>query len=525
MDVVTPQTLAVTTALLHQAFQQQAVTTERLQTMGEYLWQISRPLLLANHTPNQQIIGLNTQAYPSLYWELLHHPRLGFVAQHPDYTLYHQWVSTQIPPKHPLPLRILLFTIQLEKDVQSSLEVETEQQRIYTVLQPFIQQGIVQLQLPDDGRFSTLAQLLAQPWHLVILSGHAILTETADTQFLFEANTLTARKDIENPDAIEIVPAQQLLDVLKNATIECLVLATCHSASLAATLHPFIPHVIGMRDKVLDRASHIFLQVFCSCLLQVARVDMAVQKARIAMAQPLLTSSETWSNAHCKPIADPSCGQWSLPTLYSQNPLRPLLAPTTSAISLSVQTVTTPVLPFLIGRRQALRELMDLLQQQHHVWLTGTTGAGKTTIAQRLIWQLQQQGYVIITQLSTLPSHVTVPTLLYLDDLKRETLSIEQQQQINALPCACLLVSRRFFDSELISHHYPLSSPSFLDFSRYCRYLRLPHTSVQLRLIYHGLQGNFAAVQLFQNLPPTNNREQFQQQLQMAKRFLRGRGI
>lgn len=501
--------LVTAIALLHKAFQQQTVTELQLQQVGTSLWPVCRPLLLASHTPMQRIICLNTQAYPNLYWESLWHPVLHFLAKHPDYTFYHQWVNTQISSKQPFPLRILLFTIQSEKELQTTLEIETEQQVLYTVLQPFIQQGLVTLQMPDDGRFSTFTQLLEQAWHLVILSGHAVLSEQADIHFLFETTE----------GQTTVIPTTQLMRYLQNARIECLVLAVCHSAQLAADLHPYIPHVVGMRDKVLDRASHVFIQHFCQHLLQQQRVDIAVQQARIAMTQ-LLAPEETWSNAQLKTIVDPSQGQWSLPTLYSQNPLRTLTA-TVSATDLTPVQATPP--PFLIGQRLVLRQLMTLLQQtKAMVWLTGEAGTGKTTIARRICWQLQQQGYDIFYSFDALPLTSTRPYLLYLEVITTETLPNIQQCLVN-LNGACLFVSRQFFDSELPMVKYALPAPHFTDFLRYSRYLKLPHTQVQLRLIYHLFKGNFTVVQLFQNLPFTTDKALFHQQLAIAKRFLRGK--
>ena len=87
--------------------------------------------------------------------------------------------APNFPPLEKGPLRVLLFT-SLPDDVDpenSRLDVEEEQVQVQEALNPWIAEGLVQLEMPEDGRFSTLKELLKtfQP-HLVFLSGHGKFT-------------------------------------------------------------------------------------------------------------------------------------------------------------------------------------------------------------------------------------------------------------------------------------------------------------------------------------------------------------
>ena len=48
-----------------------------------------------------------------------------------------------------------------------------------------------------------------------------------------------------------------------------------------------IPHVIGMRESILDCAGIQFSRAFCDQIAQQARVDIALQAARKAINRPL----------------------------------------------------------------------------------------------------------------------------------------------------------------------------------------------------------------------------------------------
>ena len=117
-------------------------------------------------------------------------------------------------PDEPGPLRVLIFTT-LPEDGEAEtgrLDVEEEQAQLLEALTPWLLEGLVVLEMPDDGRFRTLQTLLQkfQP-HLLFFSGHGKFVESPfrDAQpyatLLFESET--GGSDVVHEDQI----AQALL--------------------------------------------------------------------------------------------------------------------------------------------------------------------------------------------------------------------------------------------------------------------------------------------------------------------------
>lgn len=75
------------------------------------------------------------------------------------------------------PLKVLLFT-SLPDDLhpeKGRLDVETEQANVLEAFDPYIKDGWVHLEAPDDGTFATFQSLLQTgTFHLVFLSGHGV---------------------------------------------------------------------------------------------------------------------------------------------------------------------------------------------------------------------------------------------------------------------------------------------------------------------------------------------------------------
>jgi hypothetical protein len=177
---------------LSQHYHAHRVTEAALKTIGAALWQVLD--VDASLPPQALMIECHDNAIESLPWECLYHPELGFLGKHPDYTLSRRVRgNTAQPPKGPL--KILLFTAQPEKTSyqRARLDIEIEQQQVYSALVPFISAGWVRFYAPDDGRFSTFVELLhKKPWHLVILSGHGFVPKTTDA--LTQSDSLGEQK-------------------------------------------------------------------------------------------------------------------------------------------------------------------------------------------------------------------------------------------------------------------------------------------------------------------------------------------
>jgi len=394
---------------LSRHFQAFGVLEADLTAIGSALWQV---LDIDATLPSQALmIECHNNAIDSLPWECLYHSQLGFVGKHSHYTLsrriigHHKKVA---PAKGPL--KILLLTAQPEKIVnkRARLDIEIEQHWVGSTLEPFISAGQVQFYAPNDGRLSTLVQLLhSQPWQVVILSGHGVVhsanvstTEAGDepTQsafFLFESDEGEG----------EWVAADTLASVFNGTSVQCVVVAACQSAKglmMPIARASGVPHVVGMREPLIDRAGTVFVQTLCVALAQRDRIDVAVQKGRIAMTQ-LLASNEVWRDAALGVSHSETAvvGQWCLPMLLSYDLTLPIVdwhfCPKPRPPSRVGSQIALPKL--FMGRRQELRTLGEGFGSGKipRLLIRGAGGVGKTALAGRLAMTLvAEKGYRLL---------------------------------------------------------------------------------------------------------------------------------
>jgi hypothetical protein len=195
-----PELRRLSNALALHYAHNELVTDAMLRAIGEALWRSldleTSFAALSTHVGRQilpLVIESDTPAIQRLPWETLCHPQQGFLAREPGFTLSRRIPAapTDLSEPETGPLRVLLFTAITED--QTRLNVEEEQAQVQEALMPLIAQGLVTLEVPNDGRFSTFQQTLStyQP-HLVFLSGHgkyhdrSLLDEPSYANFLFE---------------------------------------------------------------------------------------------------------------------------------------------------------------------------------------------------------------------------------------------------------------------------------------------------------------------------------------------------
>jgi hypothetical protein len=318
------------------------VSEQDLQTVGGALWRTvadAARLDAARRAAGTALLPLVIESadplVQSLPWECLHHPQYGFLGQHPGFTLSRRLAAADTPPQTlPAgPLQVLLFT-SMPDDLDAEkkrLDVESEQARVLEALDPLIQDGRVQLTTPDDGRFTHFQALLRQqPFHLVFLSGHGefredpLRREPPKAVFIFEGEDGHA----------EPVEGGRLAQAFMGSAVQAVVLSACQSGksssdalstSLAVQLlNSGLPHVVGMRESILDLAGIRFAQALCTALGRQERLDVALQEARAAIAQPLDLAGAQRDAAKAGQ-AELTWGQWCLPLLYSRDPARPLI--------------------------------------------------------------------------------------------------------------------------------------------------------------------------------------------------------
>ncbi|MCP4696651.1 MAG: tetratricopeptide repeat protein [Gammaproteobacteria bacterium] len=387
------------------------VSDQELKTAGQALWRaldIDKTFDEARAQTGLKILPLLIQsddpAINNLPWEICYHPQLGFLGRHKDFTLSRRHSEeAALPPLQKGPLKVLLFTSQPDDSEKARLDTESEQARVLEALAPWIEEGFVELEAPDDGRFSSFKQLLKEKtFHLVFLSGHGEFRhaphsdEAAHAVFQFESETGLA----------EAVKDVEIAREFKSTQVQCVVLSTCQSgkttshdlqAGLAQQLmRAGLPHVVGMRESLLDRAGIIFSCQFCDALGRQQRVDTALQQARLAIIKPL-------EDAGADGLAAISLGQWCLPMLLTRDPARPLIdwdftpVPPKAEVRINDQLANIALPAFFIGRRKELRELGQAFYsgKLRRLLIAGAGGQGKTALAGQLALRLQARGYMI----------------------------------------------------------------------------------------------------------------------------------
>jgi hypothetical protein len=484
------------------------------QAYGELLWQSLENL--GYHLPSaDEHLQINSDdpKIQQLAWETLAHPQHGYLAHSLNLNISRVLPkrATNFKPVRNSPVQILLFNTQ----VKQRLGLEQEQQVLQQLFAPYAAQ--IRFVVNYDGRFSRFCQLLQrQAWDLVIFSGHALATTSPC--LLFESEH----------QPFEAVSTTQLQKLFKQAAVQCLILAACQSAqaitsqpSLTQTLAAIVPHVIGMRESILDRASQVFVEKFCAAIVRGASIAGAVQQARLAMRH-LLTQGEVWRDKYHRPCVAPNAMQWSFPVLYSDNPQTALLEKS----DLIMVEVTPPTL--FIGRRRELQELHTLLAQQRVIILEGGAGMGKTALLEQLRHDLhsaQQQSFVLnkLQQISKLTE--IKGKLLCVIEAEHCVDSVDELWTgLNMLhnPELSLIISTR-------NHHkintklfpcYRLTAPSFEDFVSYGESLGLYYSTVQYRLLYQSTGGNFNLFKLLQTQSLSTDRASFLKQLAVVRRYL-----
>lgn len=381
------------------------VTDDDLQIMGRNLWNgLSADAQNAFEAARKEagektlpvVIRSDSADVQALPWETLFYPTYGFIGKNPDLTLTRQLsagreTASQLDKG---PLRILLFT-SLPDDVNPEtgrLNVEEEQVQVQEALLPWICKGVVQLEMPDDGRFATLKELLKsfQP-HVLFMSGHGRFHHEPHTgeapygEFLFES---------EAGDG-EAIKDDEIANTLVGIGVQAVVLSACESGKTASDAlsnglmqkisGQGIPHVIGMRESILDRAGIQFARALCDALANQECIDFALQAARKDIS------------------ATDERGQWCLPMLISSNPHAPLIdwdfqPKELDGARFFKNTLGDVSLPArFVGRRAEMRQYKNRLfkGEFNKLLITGPGGQGKTSLAGKLALDMRKRGWQV----------------------------------------------------------------------------------------------------------------------------------
>jgi tetratricopeptide (TPR) repeat protein len=568
-----PHIMALAKQLSLQYVHQAVVPEENLKLIGQQLWavlDVEAEFAEAKRRANLQILPLVIVGNPVLPWECLYHPQDGFLGKDSRYTLsrQYQYEPVSLPLTLPKgPLRVLLFTAQPDDLAAETmrLDTEAEQAHVLEALDRPFHQGLVTIDTPDDGRFSKLKQKLREEeFHLVFLSGHGSFdtdkySETYQkATFLFEGEDGSGVK----------VTASEIARAFVGTSVQCVVLSACQSGKMASDdlnaglmvelVAAGLPHVIGMRESILDRAGILFAQAFCEAVARKEVLPVAMQESRAAITKPLETA-EPWRDADREGLAELSLGQWCLPILMSHAPMQGLIdwdftpqVPESEVFFVDslADNITLP--PVFIGRRKELRELGQALAsgRMRQLLITGPGGQGKTALAGKLVRKLEQQGYLVHAY-SARPSESSWDNFVFhlksslsdqgLEQVERrwglcpselqqvqlllnalvqhnkqlvllfDNLESVQEPETGQLTDATLMTwlqAAQKFKSVVILltsrwavpgvEALPLARPSYGDFLRYIQYLNLDLSIERKRDLYPVLGGNFKGLQLFQ---------------------------
>lgn len=386
---------------------QQVVTDLDLQMIGRYLWgmpEVNKSFDEAVETAGRSILPVIIQSddpeVQALPWETLYHPVYGFIGHHPGFTLTRQIVSevTKLKKREKGPLRILLFT-SLPDDVNTQagrLNVEEEQEKVREALINSLSSGLVELEMPDDGRFSTFKELLEKfSPHVVFLSGHGKYNYEPHTgempfgEFLFESESGLG-------DLVRDIDIARALSV---SNVKAVILSACESGKASSVsltgglmqqvgLHG-VEQVIGMRESIFDVSGIQFARELCDGIVSGDRLDVALQKARGAIIRPLKND-------------DRSMGQWCLPMMFSVDLSEPLIdwdfSPPPALKRWNSYLLHKVEIPErYIGRRKELRKYKNDLRDGKvtQLLITGAGGQGKTALAGKIALDLEFSGVKI----------------------------------------------------------------------------------------------------------------------------------
>lgn len=373
------------------------VTDDDLQIMGRMLWNalgVQDDFDAAVKAAGDAILSViiesdrpEVQAFP---WETIYHPTHKFIGRNPAFTLTRR-IAEGKPAQATLdkgPLRVLLFT-SLPDNVDAEygrLNVEEEQAQVQEALLPWIASGVVQLEMPDDGRFSTLKELLERiKPHVLFLSGHGKFhhephADEAYGTFWFESETGDG----------ESIRDEDIARALSETRVQAVVLSACESGKAASDYlsnglmqrisAAGIPHVVGMRESIYDVAGIQFARTLCDALARQDRLDVALQSARAAIQ-----------------TAMDERGQWCLPMALSPKPQAGLIdwdfqpqAAEAQRLNQRVNSVSLPAR--FVGRRAEMRRYKIKLTQGalRSLLITGAGGMGKTSLAGKLALDVQK---------------------------------------------------------------------------------------------------------------------------------------
>ena len=333
------------------------------------------------------VIESDDSEIQALPWELFFHDKLGFLATHPNFTLSRKFPNLPISQNsiEQRPLKVLFFST-LPDDLEESerLAVEHEQVAVLQSLLPFIKKGLLEIKMPNDGRFETLEHLIRESKpDLLFFSGHSFYHEGQGYSLFEDKRGLQV--DIEE---------EKLASIFIDSSVECVILSSCQSAQfnrqnlnnglVQALAFGGVTHVIGMSDSIYDKAGAIFAENFIVNIVEKNSIAQALQKSREEISK----------------IESIEATHWNLPLLISQDIHKPLIdwsfelkKPSYEQTKQKLNQIDYP--QYFIGRRYEFRKFYNYIydNQLKNLLLYGEGGIGKTSMVAKFGLELKNEGY------------------------------------------------------------------------------------------------------------------------------------
>jgi tetratricopeptide (TPR) repeat protein len=290
------------------------------------------------------------------------------------------------------PLR-LLFVAAAPVD-QPQLFYEREEDAIQRVASQL--RGDVVLYFGDAGSFAELRDLVTRMRpHVVHLSGHGVVGKDGVGRFAFEDDR--GRTDLRTAEDL-------LLHVFRGSKVRCVFLNACQSSQAAAAglcqalVAAGLPLAVGWAASVADDLATDFAAALYNRLLQGEPVPVAVAHARAHIRGKGRTTT---------PGGVLQDATFVLPQVYASTrgsglfdpgaPKGPYRGPRTER-TLLVGGIKGLKEGF-VGRRRQLQRLLPALRDgsKTFVVLTGLGGAGKSTLATRVVNHLTGEGFRVVS--------------------------------------------------------------------------------------------------------------------------------
>lgn len=344
----------------------------------------------------------------NLPWELLQLPGGEFIAFDQKFSIRRLPRAENTLPKFngqlPAgPLRVLFVACSPLNE--AALDYEKEEESLVRVMAKTGSKVV--FDSGDMGSYEELQERLHQfDPHVVYLTGHGIVKEDGLGYFCFEDER--GNSDLRS--------SKELRALFAGSSVQCVFVSGCQTGKAPpisalggicqGLVSEEVPLAIGWAASIADTVATEFATSFFKTLTAGQPIGRAMNQARQAIRKT------------CDEMGYPA---WTLPVLYAATTQTHLFDSERNEKSrrpnLRLQPLPGMVEGYaehFVGRRREIQRLLPALRDgsKQIVFLTGIGGAGKSTLATRLVRKLEGDGFSPMAISSTETSPLTSAQLL-----------------------------------------------------------------------------------------------------------------